>query len=267
MRRDFVLIGDPVAHSLSPRIHRAVFDYWGVDAGYDVLRVGAGDLQAELSKAARSGGGNITLPHKRAAARCLDQATADVGATGACNCFWGLEDGGVAGDNTDVGGFTAALAEVLDDVSGAGVLVLGAGGAARAVVHALLGLGVAEIRVWNRTRDRALRLAARFGGAVQVVDDPAFEPADLLVNATRLGLEPSDPLPCDLSETDFGAVFDLVYACGGTPLVRVARELGIPATDGLPMLVHQAALSLLRWFPDRDPPLEVMFRAVRGGAG
>jgi shikimate dehydrogenase len=267
MRRDFVLIGDPVAHSLSPRIHTAVFDHWGVDAGYDVLRVDAGDLPAELSRAARRGGGNVTLPHKRMAARCLDQATADVGSTGACNCFWGLEGGGVAGDNTDVGGFTAALPDVLDDASGAGVLLLGAGGAARAVVQALLGLGVAEIRVWNRTPDRARRLAARFGGAVQVVDDPASGPADLLVNATRLGLESSDPLPCDLSEIDVGAVFDLVYARGGTALVYAARELGLPATDGLPMLVHQAALSLRRWFPDRDPPLDVMFRAVRGSAG
>lgn len=266
MGREFVLIGDPIAHSLSPRIHSAVFDHWDVKARYGVTRVDARDVPEALSRAAARGGGNVTLPHKRAAARCLDAPSADVVATGACNCFWGLEDGAIAGDNTDVGGFIASLPEVLADASGASVLLLGAGGAARAVVHALLGLGVSEIRVRNRTRERARLLAADFGGAVQVADEPASRGADLLVNATRLGLEPSDPLPCDLAETGVGAVFDLVYAPGETPLVRAARERGIPAQDGLPMLVHQAALSLRRWFPDRDPPLDVMFRAVHGAA-
>lgn len=264
MSREFVLIGDPVAHSRSPLIHRAAFSQWDIDATYAVRRVPVADLAREVRGIASRGGGNVTLPHKGAVAALIDEPTDDVRATGACNCFWGLSDGGVAGDNTDVGGFAAAVTAVLPDLEGAEVLVLGAGGGARAVVHALLGLGASTIRLTNRTIERARALADDFDGGVDVVRTADDAPADLLVNATRLGLSPADPLPFDFATAPVGAVFDLVYAPGETALVRAARARGIPAVDGLPMLVHQAALSLKRWFPDLEPPMEVLFSAARG---
>ena len=264
MGREFVLIGDPVAHSRSPRIHRAAFSHWGLDASYSLRRVTAEEVEEEVRRAAARGGGNVTLPHKGAVASLIDEPTDAVRATGACNCFWGAGDGSVVGDNTDVAGFAAAVGQVTRDLSGADVLVLGAGGAARAVVHALRGFGARRIRLYNRTQGRAHRLAEDLGGAVEVVPGGFDEPVDLLVNATRLGLSADDPLPFDFAAAPVGAVFDLVYAPGETALVRAARALGIPATDGLPMLVHQAALSLKRWYPDLEPPMDVLFSAARG---
>ncbi|MFV1985778.1 MAG: shikimate dehydrogenase [Gemmatimonadota bacterium] len=267
MGREFVLLGDPVAHSLSPRIHAAAFDAWGVDATYRAQRVEAAGLAAAVRSAAAGGGGNVTLPYKRAVAALLEDATPDVVETGACNCFWRDRGDTLAGDNTDVGGFIRALGDLDVEVTGAAVLILGAGGAAGAVVRAVQRLGAGRVEIWNRTTARARRLAAEVAGDVIVHDRLPEEGAyDLVVNATACGLRLADPLPMDL-RGGTAAAFDLVYAPGGTPWVKHAAALGIPATDGLGMLVHQAALSLRRWFPDREPPLKEMFRAARGAPG
>jgi shikimate dehydrogenase len=263
MGREFSLLGDPVLHSLSPTIHRAAFGFWGVDASYAATRVTRLQLPAALRQAAGRGGGNVTLPHKGAVAGLLDVATIDVSLTGACNCFWGTGDGRIAGDNTDVGGFIRAIEDFGIDVVDGDVLVLGAGGAARAVVLALHRLDARKIEIWNRTPARADKVAAAAGGRVEVLQHlPREGDYDLVVNATSRGLEKGDPLPLDLRGGVAGAAFDLVYAPGGTEWVRHAGELGIPAQDGLGMLVHQAALSLERWFPDREPPLQQMRAAA-----
>lgn len=274
----FALVGDPVSHSVSPAIHRAGFEALGVEASYEAVAVPTGsEVETVLRKLARSGGGNVTIPHKEAAAVAVDRPTAAVRATGACNCFWGTEGGGLAGDNTDVEGFVGAVVALLPSrgLSELDVLLLGAGGAARAVLHACLTEGAREVDVLNRTRSRARRMAREVAGedagsdrprrgGVRVLEgrDELERSYDLVVNATSLGLEPVHPLPLPLDDLEVAAACDLVYRAEGTEWVRHARGLGIPARDGLEMLVRQAAASEERWFGE-TPPLEVLRKAAR----
>lgn len=267
----FALLGCPVEHSVSPAIHRAAFARLGVDAGYEAVPVRADGLEAAMRTWAGRGGGNVTLPHKEPAAALLEAPREAVRATAACNCFWRDPSGELAGDNTDVGGFLAAVRElpVPGGLPGTRALLLGAGGAARAVLYALLEAGAARVDVANRTVARARELVQRVGSGAEerarVVpfgDRPASD-YDVVVNATSLGLRPSDPLPLRLDGAEVGAVLDLVYGPGGTRWTRHARELGTPAADGLGMLVHQAALSLRRWLPGTEPPLTAMREAAR----
>lgn len=266
----FALLGSPVSHSLSPRLHRRAFRSLGRDACYAALEVDGEEVGAVMRALTRSGGGgNVTLPHKERAARAVEAPTRAVLATGACNTFWRDEHGRLAGDNTDVAGFRGAAGELLDGdepLADRAVLLLGAGGAARAVAHACLEGGAASVDVLNRTPGRAHGLAARFGDArLRVLADrgvarPGY---DLAVNATSLGLSPDDPLPLELDAVDLGAVHDLVYGKDGTAWTVRARELGIPALDGREMLVRQAAAALGRWFGEA-PPLTVLRRALEG---
>jgi len=270
--RVFALIGDPVAHSSSPTIQNAAMQAMELDGVYVALRAGLEEMVGFVQGLARSGGGgNITLPHKEKAATVVDVRSPAVKRTGACNTFW-LEDGKVHGDNTDVEGFSRALEEFLGGPpDGFKVLVLGAGGAARACLVALMDSGVEEVHILNRTRDRARVVARRIGGArVRVLDDPREtddQAFDLVVNATRLGLDPDDPLPLDLQRLSrAGALMDLVYLPHLTPFVETARELGIRATDGMEMLVHQGAASFQRWW-GQEPSLEVMRASLRSLMG
>jgi shikimate dehydrogenase len=216
------------------------------------------------------GGGNITLPLKEKAATVVDVRSVAVKRTGACNTFW-YEDGQIHGDNTDVEGFSRALESFLGSPpEGRKVLVLGAGGAARASLVALMDGGAEEVHILNRTRDRARVVARRIGGArARVLDDPReadHQAYDLVVNTTRLGLEEGDPLPFDLRRLRrAGAVLDLVYLPHPTPFVESARELGIRAEDGLEMLVQQGAVSFERWW-GQVPSLDVMRASLRGHA-
>ncbi len=278
----FALLGDPVRHSISPAMHRAAFEVLGLDAEYTARRT-APDEVGPIMQGADLAGGNVTLPHKLRAARALARPGAAVRATGACNCWWRRPDGELAGDNTDVGGLRLALSRFGFEPRGARVLLLGAGGAARAAVHALLEGGVSSVEILNRTparaqalRDRALAHAAeadsaadthRVAEGVRVVAAPhAGATYDLVLNSTSLGLASGDPLPLDLDRGAVrgrcGAAFDMVYAAGGTAWIRHARGLGIRAMGGLDMLVGQAALSLERWFPGRPAPFEAMREAA-----
>lgn len=270
--RVFALIGDPVAHSASPTIQNAAMGEMGLDGVYVALRAGWEEMVGFVRGLAMSGGGgNITLPHKEKAATVVDVRSTAVKRTGACNAFW-YEDGQIHGDNTDVEGFSRALETFLGrQPEGQRVLVLGAGGAARACLVALMDGGVAEVHILNRTRDRARVVARRIGGArVRVLDDARDadnQAYDLVVNATRLGLEPDDPLPFDLRRLNrAGAVMDMVYLSRPTPFVAAARELGIRAADGLEMLVQQGAVSFERWWGQR-PPLEVMRASLQERPG
>jgi shikimate dehydrogenase len=270
--RRFALLGDPVCHSASPAIYRAAFRVLGVDATYEVLAVSAAALPGAVRSLAASGGGNVTLPHKERVASIVQEPSAAVRATQACNCFWLNRAGKLAGDNTDVRGFLAALDRWVPGVTlaGARVLLLGAGGGARAVLFACLQRQVAGIDLCNRTPERAagvIESLAPGNPRVRVVAGPAPKAAyNLVVNATRLGLAASDPLPIDLRQVSVRAAFDLVYAPGGTAWTQSASAIGIPAKDGLEMLVQQAALSLRRWFPEIEPPFQVMRDAASASA-
>lgn len=267
--RVLALLGDPVAHSLSPLVQNTAFREAGVDGVYVALRCAGEDLEGFMRGIGRAGGGgNVTLPHKERAAAAVDVPSEAVRRTGACNTFWGTEEG-IRGDNTDVEGFRRALRHFLGEPpDGYRVLLLGAGGAARAILVALLEDGVGEVSVLNRTTERARAVTRRIGGSrARVVDrsaDVDGERFDLVVNATPLGLSPDDPLPVDLDRFDrVGVVVDLVYGPDETPFVLDARKRGIRATDGGEMLVHQAAVAFERWW-DLPAPLEAMKRALAG---
>ena len=266
--RLLALLGDPVEHSFSPVLQNAAFRETGVDGVYVALACSDEDLPGFIGGIARAGGGgNVTLPHKGKAASVLDVASEAVRRTGACNTFWGV-DGKVHGDNTDVEGFGRALTSFLGCApEGFRVLVLGAGGAARAALVSLLDAEVSEIFLRNRTVDRARAVSRRIGGekvrvveSAEGVEDLDF---DLVVNTTRLGLSADDPLPVDLGLLSrAGAVMDLVYGPEATPFVRAAEDLGIRAADGLEMLLQQGAVSFERWW-DRPAPVEAMRGALR----
>lgn len=262
------LLGDPVSHSASPEIQNAAFADAGVDGVYVAVRCAADDLSGFMHGLARAGGGgNVTLPHKEKAAALLDSPSEAVRRTGACNTFWGVE-GQLYGDNTDVDGFRRALGVFLDgSASGCRALVLGAGGAARAALLGLLDEGASEVLIFNRTAERARAVARRIGGqrarVVPLIQGLEGEDFDLVVNTTRLGLDPHDPPPIDFARLGrAGAAMDLVYGKHKTSFVQAAERAGIRSTDGMEMLVQQGAVSFERWW-DRQAPIESMRAAIR----
>jgi shikimate dehydrogenase len=248
------VLGHPVAHSRSPAMQNAAFAELGLDWRYVKLPVPPELFERTVRALPGSGyrGANVTIPHKLAALALADTATPAAHAVGAANTLT-FEGGRIDADNTDAGGFMAALGE---SPSGRTALVLGAGGAARAVVWALRDAGAAEVSIWNRTPERADDLAARF--EARAVRRP--EPAEIVVNATSVGLH-EGTLP--LEELDRPSVaVDLVYG-PGTPFATWARSGGARVVDGIEVLVQQGALSFTRW-TGRDPPLDAM-RLAAGG--
>jgi shikimate dehydrogenase len=272
------LLGDPVAHSLSPSMYRAAFVQLGIDASYEAVRVPGGDLDRlvrEMRDLAASGGGNVTVPHKEDAARIVDVVRPYAKRTGACNCFWLDDSGRLVGDNTDVGGFLHATRDLNGlDLAGAKVLLLGAGGAARAVAVACELAGVRRLDIHNRTAERAERLIEELG-LEKIARTVAVPPGsattydyDLVVNSTSLGLEPFDLPPLSFGDVRVRFAFDLVYGRGGTEWTRAAEFAGVPARDGLSMLVRQAELSLERWFgveSVQEGTTDTMWAAARDG--
>lgn len=266
--RLIALLGDPVAHSLSPRLQNAAIRAAGVDAVYLALRCKSDRLAGLIRGLAEAGGaGNITIPHKEAAARMLDSSARAVERTGACNTFW-WEGGRLHGDNTDVEGFAAAARLLIGSPAGARVLLLGAGGAARAAALALLDARADAVHILNRTRPRAEALRDHLdpqGRRIVVVDRAAplhREGYDLVVNATPAGLGPDDPPPLNLARpARIGAVLDLAYQPGGTPWIRAARAREIPAADGIDMLLFQGAAAFGLWF-GRDADVAAMRAAL-----
>jgi len=270
--RVLTLLGDPVTHSLSPVLQNAAFRDAGVDGVYVAVRCAPDDLFGFMRGLSRAGGGgNITLPHKEKAAAVVDVPCEAVRRTGACNTFWGGPDGRVHGDNTDVDGFRRAAKVFVGSLKGMRVLLLGAGGAARATLMALLEEGANEVVLLNRSTERARAVARRIGGAharvVPLAEELRGQSFDLVVNATRLGLGPGDPSPLDFELlTRVGAAMDLVYGKAPTPFVRAAEAIGIRATDGSEMLVQQGAASFERWWGAGAPVAEMReaLRRCRG---
>jgi shikimate dehydrogenase len=265
------VIGDPVRHSLSPAIHNAAFAALGLDWAYLAFEVpeGAAGLAVGGMRALGIEGLSVTMPHKAAVIPALDALSAEAEALGSVNCI--SRDGpGLLGDSTDGPGFLDAL-RIDEGVEPAGLrcVVVGAGGAGRAVARALGQAGAGAVVVVNRSEDPARRAAALAGptGVVGRAEDVAE--ADIVVNATPLGMgvvvgthgEP-EPLPVDVARLGAGQlVVDLVYHPASTPLLRAARDAGATAVGGLGMLIHQAAHAFRRWTGE-DPPLEAMSAAA-----
>ena len=270
MTKRVVLIGHPVAHSLSGAMQQAAFDDQGIDATYELWDrppIGLADAVEEL----RSDdflGANVTIPHKLAALRVATSASPAARAVGAANTLT-FADGEIAAENTDAGGLIDAFGRPL---AGAAALVLGAGGAGRAAAWALREAG-ARVAVWNRTPERARALADELGVAAAEDEAPgsrATGALDVLVNATSVGLEPSvadaDALAAlGLSGADAPPlVVDLVYRGGGEPTPVAAWALGGGAelVDGLEVLVRQGARSFSLW-TGLEAPLDAMRAAAR----
>lgn len=246
------VIGFPIAHSRSPRLHGHWLRRHGIDGHYVPLQVAPGDLAESLKTLPKMGfaGANVTIPHKEAALALADVVTPLARRIGAANTLT-FTDQGVEADNTDAHGFTWNILDSAPDWAPRCVAVIGAGGASRAVIAALQDRGATEIRLTNRSPDRAAQLAAEFDiAAVPWADrDIMLEGCDTLINATSLGMNGQPPLPLRLDALPQGAVVnDLVYTPLETPLLASARARGNPAIDGLGMLLHQAAPGFQRWF-------------------
>ena len=267
--RQLGVIGNPVAHSLSPSMHNAAIRVLGLDAVYVALPTPATAVASVLGTLAAIGGaGNVTLPHKEAAERCIARKTELCARVGACNTFW-TEHGALVGDNTDVAGILAALRQL--GVDGAGSwLVIGTGGAARAVAVAAAQVK-AEVHVLSRDAARASEFAewAR-GRGVRAAPARGTLELDIAINATPRGLKDTDPLPLDpesASRLRGKAALDLTYAPGGTRWVRTLRAAGVRAEDGREVLVQQGGVAFERFFPDQTAPLDVMRAAVQRALG
>lgn len=273
------LLAHPAGHSLSPRMHGAAFAAMGLVAEYAALDVPPAELAAAFERLRRPDvlGANVTVPHKQAALRLVDRVEPEAAALGAVNTVVN-EDGVLVGSNTDGPGFVAGLLELAPELAAGGfeAVVLGAGGAARAVAWALARLG-ASVAVANRDPGRALRMVAELtdagAGPGPLRACPTAEALrhwpDLLVNTTSVGMAGGpapDGLPlltrADLTRLRPGAVVsDLVYRPAVTPLLAAANELGVRTQNGVAMLVGQGALSLRAW-TGREAPVGVMLRAV-----
>ena len=251
------VIGWPVNHSLSPRLHGYWLEHHGIDGAYVPLAVRP-EAFAEAVAALPSlgfAGANVTLPHKEAALRAVQSVDEVARRIGAVNTITVGLDGLLAGSNSDAFGFLENLRQGAPDwrATAGPAVVLGAGGAARAVVAGLVDAGVTEVRLVNRTSERATKVADDIGGpiTVQAWEDRsrALIDAALLVNTTSLGMRGKSPLDLDLDGLPPGAVVnDIVYAPLETPLLAAAKGRGNPVVDGLGMLLHQARPGFTAWF-------------------
>lgn len=259
-----VLLGHPVAQSASPRFQNAALRAAGIPLRYEALDVTVEELDAALQALALvNGAGNVTIPHKEAVAARCTRLTAVAARCGAVNVFW-HEDDALCGDNTDVAGVEFVASALLQRrTAGARVALIGAGGAAAAVLCAVEGWEGAQVRLYNRHMPRAESLAQRFARFTQVVPRvaDAVREATLVVNATPVGMhDDALPVPIDLVP-EHASVFDLVYRPAETTWVRLAREAGHRAADGEGMLLEQGARAFERWF-GREPDRGAMWRAM-----
>jgi shikimate dehydrogenase len=265
------VIGDPVAHSLSPSLHQPALDALGIPARYERWHTPAADLPERIASLRDPDalGASVTVPHKIAVMALVDEVSANARRAGAVNTVVN-RDGALFGDNTDIHGFATSLQEALRGETPGRALVLGAGGAARAVVLALESCGIGEIVVANRDRERAAQLASDLRPApvrAAALDDATLTTelprTDVLVNATSLGWHAGEA-PLDLAMLrllpDAALVADLTYR--DTDLLAAAKDRGLPTLDGLGMLVHQGARAFELW-TGQPAPVETMLAAAR----
>lgn len=264
------VIGHPIGHSKSPKLHGHWLATLGISGFYIPMDVRSDDLETVLRSLPKMGfrGVNVTIPHKEQALEIADQVSVLAARIGAANTLTFDTNGVIHADNTDGYGFLANLdAGASNWQTGQGPsVVLGAGGAARAVIAALLDRGVSRIQLANRTRARAEGLKTVFGDCVSILDwdavDVSLEDASLLVNTTSLGMTGGDALPMTLETLSPDCVVtDLVYTPLETELLKNARSKGCQTVDGLGMLLHQGVPGFERWFGVR-PDVTAELRSV-----
>lgn len=254
------VLGDPVEHSLSPKMQTSAMRALGIDAEYAAIRCTADEFAECIVHLARSGffGANVTVPHKASAYKLATAMDEESRILAAANTLRFTKDG-ILAKNTDVAGFYKPIAAIAPG----NALLLGAGGAARGAAYALLKNGW-NLRLWNRTRPRAQTLAndLRQYGNAEIFEQPSPKECKLIVNATAVGLNAEGLPPLLWDELDAEAVvYDLVYGDSPTSFLRKAKESGSSIIDGREMLVEQGALSFEWWF-DKVAPKEIMRRAV-----
>jgi shikimate dehydrogenase len=267
-------MGWPVMHSRSPALHNYFFRQYSLAGTYVPLAVPPDRLDAALRALAPLGfsGCNLTIPHKERALAIVDEVDAVARCIGAISCVVVRPDGTLWGTNNDVHGFARNILQHRPEwrADAGPAVVIGAGGGARAVVYSLVDRGAREVRLVNRTRERADTLARQFGAAVHAMnwDDRhhALEGAALLVNTTSQGMDGQPPLDLQLGRLPKHAlVHDIVYIPLETPLLAAARQRGNPTVDGLGMLLHQACIAWQLWFnltPEVTPGLRASIEAT-----
>ena len=273
------VIGKPVSHSLSPRMHQAVLDRLGKDTRYVAISVEPGRVAKCLSRMAKAGfiGCNVTVPHKHEAFDACDEHSDAASTFGVVNTIHFRDDATIFGDNTDGAGLEAAVGEAFNlRFSSARIAIVGAGGGAgRAAALQAARSRATSLLLINRTTSKLRELTDKItalspGTTVDTVplDDceglrSAFASCDVLINATSVGLKPDDPPPIPAACLHPKlAVFDMIYNPAETPLMRAAREIGAPAANGLGMLIHQGALAFASWFPGTPHAAPTMRREL-----
>ena len=274
-RKHFAVIGDPIAHSLSPAMHNAAFAAAGKDAEYTAIRVAPEDMEDFFASARKSlAGFNVTVPHKGAAMRLSDRLSEAAALSGSVNTVRIAPDGTTDGDTTDGAGFERAIAEAFElPLAGTDLCFIGCGGVVQALVWHCALAGVRSIRILNRSLDKAQQLTESIRSRFpQIVTDCAAisdreKTADFLaqtrlaVQCTSVGLHADDPAPVDpaLFPAEGLFYFDTIYR--RTALLAALDQRGIPTQDGLAMLLHQGAKSYEIWF-NEPAPVEVMRQAL-----
>lgn len=266
------VLGNPVAHSRSPRLHRHWLSRYGLTGDYVALHVEAADLPQVIATLPKMGfvGCNVTIPHKIDVLSLADHVSETARRIGAANTLWWSDDG-LHADNTDGYGFIANLragAPLWQPAAGS-ALVLGAGGASRAVLVALLDAGVPQIWLANRTKARAADLAAEFGPRIQAVDwaevGDLLGQAALVVNTTSLGMAGAEEMTLPLDALHAGQVVtDIVYTPLITPFLAAGAQAGAVTVDGLGMLLHQGVPGFEHWFGQRPEVDEALRKVVLG---
>ncbi len=264
------VIGNPISHSLSPKLHSYWLNRYGIEGEYTALKVTEDALETTLRELPAKGfiGANVTIPHKVSVMQFADQLTDRATLIGAANTLIFKEDGRIFADNTDGYGFMANLRQGAPewDPKAGPAAIFGAGGAARAIIVALADSGVPEIIIANRTRAKAEALRADFGARVTVVDwvqaDKMLEDANTVINTTSLGMTGAHEFKVSLDALSPKAVVtDIVYNPLQTPFLKAAAEKGCTAVDGLGMLLHQGVPGFERWF-GRRPEVDDATRAA-----
>lgn len=266
------VMGWPIAHSLSPRLHGFWLKKYGIEGAYLPLAVKPENLSAAISGLSALGfsGCNITVPHKEAAIPFVDELSVRAKRIGAVNTLWLDAAGRLHGDCTDGEGFLADLSAVFPDWKQFkdSVVVIGAGGAARAVLVALHDAGCRNIIVLNRTRERAEAVCSDLGIETRIadLDWSGFSPHSLLINTTSLGMKGQPPLTLDLRALSADSLaYDLVYNPAETPFLAASRQQGLATSNGLGMLLHQAVPGFEHWFgvrPEVDDELRAYMKAA-----
>lgn len=265
------VIGNPISHSLSPKLHSHWLRRYGIDGSYDALQVTEDALERTLRSLPAQGyvGVNVTLPHKVAVLQIADQLTDRATLIGAANTLTFKDDGRIFADNTDGYGFLENLRQGAPgwDAKSGPAVVFGAGGAARAVIVSLIEAGVPEIILTNRTRPKAESLRADFGARIRIVDwvqaGSVLSDAATVVNTTSLGMKGGQEFRVPLDGLRSGTVVtDIVYTPLRTKFLDAAAEKGCVTVDGLGMLLHQGVPGFERWFGKRPEVDDDLRRAI-----